>query len=317
MTTERPDASPPTPAGQDTAPPTTGETAPPGGDAPEILIITGMSGAGRSTAAHVLEDLGWYVVDNLPPQLIPDLARLTSSVQPVASRVGVVVDVRGGTFFAALRTAMDELTERKVPARVLFLDASDDVLVRRFESVRRPHPLQGSGRILDGIHVERQLLGDLRAAADTVLDTSRFNIHQLAAAVVDAFGDVNTPTLRVTLMSFGFKYGLPLDADNVVDVRFLPNPYWVPELRPHTGLDEPVSAYVLAREGAREFLERYVTALGPVLAGYVRENKRYVTIAVGCTGGKHRSVALAEELARCLDAPGIAVSTVHRDLGRE
>ncbi|NLT56169.1 MAG: RNase adapter RapZ [Actinomycetales bacterium] len=276
-----------------------------------------MSGAGKSTAAHVLEDLGWYVVDNLPPQLIPELAALASSIEPAATRVGVVVDVRRGPFFAALSAAMDELSARGVGTRVLFLDAADDVLVRRFESVRRPHPLQGEGRILDGIQVERSMLGDLRASAQTVVDTSRFNTHQLAAAIVDAFGDDDAPELRVTLMSFGFKYGLPMDADNVVDVRFLPNPYWVPELRARTGLDRPVSSFVLGREGAAEFLDRYVAAMRPVLAGYVRENKRYVTIAVGCTGGKHRSVALAEELALRLREPGVRVSTVHRDLGRE
>jgi UPF0042 nucleotide-binding protein len=257
------------------------------------------------------------VVDNLPPQLIPELADLARAAVPAASRIGAVVDVRGRSFFAALQTAMDVLATREEPVRILFLDASDEVLVRRFESVRRPHPLQGSGRILDGIQVERSLLGGLRSVADTVVDTSRLNIHQLAAAIQDAFGDVDTPALRVTLMSFGFKYGLPLDADNVVDARFLPNPYWVPQLRARTGLDEPVSGYVMEQEGAGEFVERYVAALRLALAGYVRENKRYLTVAVGCTGGKHRSVALAEELARRLVSPGIAVSTVHRDLGRE
>lgn len=302
-------AHPPSPTPEGTA----GSAA----TAPEVLVITGMSGAGRSTAAHVLEDLGWYVVDNLPPQLISELAGLTSAAEPVVSRIGVVADVRGRSFFAALRAALAELGRRDVRVRVLFLDALDDVLVRRFESVRRPHPLQGDGRILDGIQAERELLGDLRASADTVVDTSRFNVHQLAAAIVDVFGDADTPALRVTLMSFGFKYGLPMDADNAVDVRFLPNPYWLPELRPFTGLDPAVKDYVLAQEGAGTFLQRYAAALRPVLAGYVRENKRYVTIAVGCTGGKHRSVAMAEELAGRLRGPGVTVSTVHRDLGRE
>jgi UPF0042 nucleotide-binding protein len=294
----------------------------PGDDAPpavdhEVLVITGMSGAGRSTAAHVLEDLGWYVVDNLPPQLIFQLTELTRAVTPAVRRVAVVVDVRGRSFFAALRAARRNLDAQGVTTRVLFLDAADEVLVRRYESVRRPHPLQGDGRILDGILAERDLLGDLRGSADTVVDTTRLNVHQLSAAVVDTFGDADAPSLRMTLMSFGFKYGLPLDADNVADVRFIPNPYWVPELRPFSGLDEPVARYVLDQDSIDIWLDRYVAALEPALAGYVRENKRYVTVAVGCTGGRHRSVALVEELARRLRRPGLAISRVHRDLGQE
>ena len=287
----------------------------------ELLVITGMSGAGRSTAARVLEDLGWYVVDNLPPQLIATLADLTAAAVPVLPRIAVVVDVRGGSFFAELQHALADARARGMPTRMLFLEATDDALVRRYESVRRPHPLQGSGTILDGITRERGLVSDLRAGADTVLDTSRRNIHELARAIVDAFGDAGAAALRVTVMSFGFKYGLPLDADNVADVRFLPNPHWVPELRPQTGQDAAVRDYVLSRPGAGDFLQRYAAALHPLLGGYVRENKRYATVALGCTGGKHRSVAMAEALAALLDEEdlpvSVAVSTAHRDLGRE
>jgi RNase adapter protein RapZ len=282
----------------------------------DLLIITGMSGAGRSTAAKVLEDLGWYVVDNLPPQLIESLLELTTTGRDV-SRLAVAVDVRGRSFFAALEHALADLDARGAGHRVLFLDATDEALVRRFESVRRPHPLQGEGRLLDGILRERHVLDELRSLADTVIDTSYLNVHELAHSVSEVFGDDGAPALRVSVVSFGFKYGLPLDADHVADVRFLPNPFWVPDLRPHTGLDPDVRSYVLGQPGAGPFLDAYVRALDPVLAGYVREKKRYATVAVGCTGGKHRSVVMSEELAGMLRARGIAATAVHRDLGRE
>lgn len=283
----------------------------------ELLVVTGMSGAGRSTSGKVLEDLGWYVVDNLPPALIGSLVDLTLTAGPEVARLAVAVDVRGRSFFSALRTALADLDRRGIGHRLLFLDAVDEALVRRFESVRRPHPLQGEGRLLDGISREREMLTELRALADTVIDTSHLNVHQLSAKVAQAFDDAVGPALRVTVMSFGFKYGLPLDADHVADVRFLPNPFWVPELRPRTGLDEAVSGYVMAQEGATDFLQSYARTLAPVLAGYVRENKRYATVAVGCTGGKHRSVAMSEALAALLTGQGVRATTVHRDLGRE
>jgi RNase adapter protein RapZ len=283
----------------------------------ELLVITGMSGAGRSTAADVLEDLGWYVVDNLPPQMISTLVDLTATAGADAHRLAVAVDVRGRSFFTALRTALAELHQRGTPTRVLFLDAGDETLVRRFESVRRPHPLQGHGRLLDGITRERAALGELRLIADTSIDTSHLNVHQLAARVRETLGSDLGPAQRITVMSFGFKYGLPLDADHVADVRFLPNPYWVAELRHRTGLDVAVSDYVLRQEGASGFLDGFAAALRPVLAGYLRENKRYATIAIGCTGGKHRSVAITEELAERLRGAGVSATTVHRDLGRE
>ena len=290
-----------------------------GHDPAELVIVTGMSGAGRSTTANVLEDSGWYVIDNLPPHLLVSLADLANEAPRRADlpRLAAVVDVRARGFFAHLQTAMNELAERGWKPSLVFLDATDEALVRRFESVRRPHPLQGEGRLLDGITREREMLADLRARADVVIDTSGLNVHQLAHAVTDAFGGDGTPALRVTVVSFGFKYGLPLDADHVADVRFLPNPFWVPELRPFTGLDTQVRDYVLRQPAAEPFLESYVKALEPVLSGYVRENKRYATIAIGCTGGKHRSVAMSEEFAGMLRGLGIEATTLHRDLGRE
>ena len=284
---------------------------------PEVLVVTGMSGAGRSTTADVLEDLGWYVVDNLPPTMLAPLATLASHAANALPKLAVVVDVRGGSFFTDLRDALAGLSDSGVRTRVLYLDASDASLVRRFESVRRPHPLQGQDRILDGIERERALVGDLRGSADLVIDSSDLNVHQLGAKIIELFSEDGPATLRLTVMSFGFKYGLPVDSDHVVDVRFLPNPYWVPELRASTGRDEEVRDYVLGQPGATDFVERYVSALEPVIEGYRRENRPFVTIAIGCTGGKHRSVAITEELTRRLRDNGVRASAVHRDLGRE
>ncbi|WP_285363333.1 RNase adapter RapZ [Microbacterium sp. LMC-P-041] len=287
------------------------------GDKGEFLIVTGMSGAGRTTVANALEDLGWYVVDNLPPQILRPLLDLTDMGRDALPKVAAVVDVRGRNLFDDFPGVARALRSRG-SVRVLFLDASDDVLVRRFEAVRRPHPLQGDGTLLDGIRVERQRLAPIRESADLVVDTSALNIHQLATQVSDLFSEAGAARHRVTLMSFGFKYGLPTDVDLVADMRFLPNPFWNEELRGLTGQDESVRDYVLSREGAAEFLDSYSAALTPVLEGYQRENKSHSTVAIGCTGGKHRSVAMAEELARRLaSVPGVAVNVRHRDLGRE
>ncbi|MFC1406887.1 MULTISPECIES: RNase adapter RapZ [unclassified Streptacidiphilus] len=276
-----------------------------------------MSGAGRSTAAKCLEDLGWFVVDNLPPSLIPTMVDLGARSQGAVARIGAVVDVRGRSFFDDLLASLEDLERRGVRLRVLFLEASDDALVRRFESVRRPHPLQGDGRIVDGIEQERTLLRDLRGEADLVIDTSSLNVHELRAKMDAQFSDDQEPQLRATVMSFGFKYGLPVDADLVVDCRFLPNPHWVPELRPRTGTDEEVARYVFDQPGAKEFLDQYADLLRIVTEGYRREGKRYMTLAVGCTGGKHRSVAMSERLAKRLIADGLETVLVHRDMGRE
>jgi UPF0042 nucleotide-binding protein len=283
----------------------------------EVLIVTGMSGAGRSTVANALEDLDWYVVDNLPPQMLRPLIELANRAGSTLPRIAAVVDVRGRNFFSDLRDMIQSLREG-TKVRVLFLEATDAALVRRFEAVRRPHPLQGDGTILDGIVAERSRLREIREASDIIVDTSDLNIHQLATNITETFAAENTAGVQVTVMSFGFKYGLPPDADLVADARFLPNPFWNPELRPFTGLDDVVRDFVFQQEGADDFIEAYYAALRPVLAGYQRENKRHAMIAVGCTGGKHRSVAIAEELAtRLQNLPGIAVNTKHRDLGRE
>jgi UPF0042 nucleotide-binding protein len=283
----------------------------------EMLIVTGMSGAGRSTVANALEDLGWYVVDNLPPQMLRPLVELVGRAGTSLPKIAAVVDIRGRDFFGDFQELVQAL-RTGTQVRVIFLEARDDVLVRRFEAVRRPHPLQGEGTILDGISAERTRLAVVRESCDIVIDTSDLNIHQLATTITERFAAENSAGLHLTVMSFGFKYGLPTDVDMVADARFLPNPFWIPDLRPHTGLDPEVSDYVLGQEGAREFIDSYATAVRPVLAGYQRENKRHATIAIGCTGGKHRSVAIARELAKLLqEFPGVAVSLKHRDLGRE
>ena len=289
---------------------------------PEVVVVTGMSGAGRSTVGNVMEDHGWYVIDNLPVTLLPDLLRLSSeraqdlaaSGQPV--RVGIVLDVRAQGF-DTLTAALATLRDRGWLTHLLFLEATNESLVRRFESVRRPHPLQGTGRLLDAIVREREVLADVRATAETVVDTSGLNVHQLSRKISPIFQGETSERLRLAVLSFGFKYGVPLDADFVFDMRFLPNPYWVPELRAHTGRETQVSEYVLSQPGATEFIESVDVLLAPVIAGYLRENRRYVTLAVGCTGGKHRSVAVAEALATRLASSDVATFVVHRDLGQE
>lgn len=283
----------------------------------ELMIVTGMSGAGRSTAANVLEDQGWYVVDNLPPQLLPDLAGLVDSSSDEVPRLAAVVDVRSRAFFTDFRAGLERLRDDGWRPSVVFMDATDEALVRRFESVRRPHPLQGEGRMLDGIIREREILRDLRSNADILIDTSGLNVHQLSAKVHELVGDTGGPALRVAVMSFGFKYGIPLDADLVFDMRFLPNPFWNPELRPFSGKDEVVRDFVLGQPGASEFLDGVLALLEPMTQGYLREGRSYVTLAVGCTGGKHRSVAMAEELAKRLASDQLGTLVVHRDLGRE
>jgi UPF0042 nucleotide-binding protein len=284
----------------------------------ELLIVTGMSGAGRSTVGNALEDLGWYVVDNLPPQMLGPIADLFSIAKTPLQKVAVVIDVRGREFFTEFNDSLASVRTRDVNLRVLFLEASDSALVKRFENVRRPHPLQANGTILDGIAAERRALLSIRENADVIMDTSDLNIHQLSNRIADGFSLTSTAKLQLTVMSFGFKYGLPSDADMVADARFIPNPFWIEELRPFNGEDAEVSDYVLAQNGVADFIGGYLETLKPVLKGYLSENKRYATIAIGCTGGKHRSVALVRAIAAQLEKlDEVTVSVKHRDLGRE
>jgi UPF0042 nucleotide-binding protein len=284
---------------------------------PELLVVTGMSGAGRSTVGNALEDHGWYVIDNLPPQMLGPISDLFALSKAKLPKIAVITDVRGGEFFSELQSRIADLKNREIAVRLLFLEASDSALVKRFESVRRPHPLQGSGTVLDGIAKERAELLSLRESADLVFDTSESNVHQLTNRVAEAFSD-DANFLRVNVISFGFKYGIPVDADLVADARFIPNPHWDENLRALTGNDAAVSQFVLGQPGVNGFIDNYVAALEAVLRGYRTENKRFATIAIGCTGGKHRSVAIANEIAKRLDAVADAtISVAHRDLGKE
>jgi UPF0042 nucleotide-binding protein len=286
------------------------------GELGELVVVTGMTGAGRSTAAKELEDLGYFVVDNLPPELVTEVVRLVDEKMGRSQPIAVVVDVRGGTRFHTLREQITlHLPTRR--ASVLFLEAEDHVLVRRQDAARRPHPLQGGGRLLDGIHREREVMTQLRGDAEVVIDTTSLNVHQLKDKVATAYGTPERVGLKVTVVSFGFKYGVPVDADLLADMRFLPNPFWVPELKDLTGQDPSVATFVKDRDDAQRFLDRYLPVIETVGHGYLREGKRFMTVAIGCTGGKHRSVAMSEEIAKRLRAAGTEAEATHRDLGRE
>src|SRR4051812_26463301 len=282
----------------------------------ELVVVTGMTGAGRSTAAKELEDLGYYVIDNLPPELLKEVIRLVDGSRGPAQPVALVIDVRSGAFFDSLAAnLMGGATGRH--ATLVFLEATDEVLVRRQEAARRPHPLQGDGRLLDGLQREREVLAGLRGDADLVIDTTDVNVHQLTARIAAEFGTPLTVQLKVSVVSFGFKYGIPVDTDFMADMRFLPNPHWIPELRPRTGLDREVADYVLGQPGAEEFVQRWVELIAGVSGGYLRQGKRFAQVAIGCTGGKHRSVTVTEEVVRRLQGQGIDARAYHRDLGRE
>ncbi|MEE1617521.1 RNase adapter RapZ [Brachybacterium sp. J144] len=281
------------------------------------MIITGLAGAGRETAAHALEDMGWYVVYNIVPQLIPAMLELQASAKGRDYRVAVVVDPRSGPFFSELGDVVAELRRTQHRVRLVFLTADESTLVRRFDSVRRPHPLAGEEGVLEGMRREREMLAAYRRMADLVIDTSPLNVHQLTMKMRTVFGTVQEQRLTVTMLSFGFKYGIPLEADHVSDVRFIPNPYWVPELKPKRGTDPEVADFVLSDANAAEFVDRYLEMITPVLRGYSAENKHFTTLAIGCTGGKHRSVAVSERIGDELRRAGHAVRIRHRDLGRE
>ena len=280
-----------------------------------VVIITGMSGAGRRTAAHAMEDHGWYVVDNIPPVMLPLLVRQLAS--DGITKLAVVIDVRSRADMQHLPVVFSELADGGITAEICFIEAGDDEIVKRQESSRRPVPLQEDGRMIEGIRRERRMMSTLRAAADMVIDTSSLNVHQLQQRVAHAYGGDDRDELRVIVVSFGFKNGVPIDSDMVFDVRFLPNPHWVPELRPQTGLSQAVSSYVLGQPAAAPFLTHLLALLDSVLPGYVAEGKRQVELAIGCTGGKHRSTAIAEEVARRLRERDLTVQVMHRDLGRE
>jgi UPF0042 nucleotide-binding protein len=282
----------------------------------DVILVTGMSGAGRSTATRALEDIGWFVVDNLPPTLMTNVVDYVA-VRTGSQKVAVVADVRGGQLFNELRESLSAIKTAGHNLRVLFLEAGDEALVRRYESSRRPHPLQRDDSLLGAVQRERKLLSDLRADADIVIDTSNLNVHELRRSIEGSFGDDDHAKLRATIMSFGFKYGIPVDSDMVADLRFLPNPYWDPNLKDLTGLDAAVNDHVVANPEAQDFLTKYAQIFELVSEGYVREGKRFVTIAMGCTGGKHRSVAMVENLSARLVKSGVEVRVVHRDLGRE
>jgi RNase adapter protein RapZ len=282
----------------------------------DFLVITGLSGAGRSTAADTLEDLGWFVIDNLPPSLIGKVAELVGVPGSETERVALVVGKGGEEHLEDTSPALSALRATGARVRVLFLDASDDVLVRRFEETRRRHPLMGEG-VVESIVRERELLEPIKVQADMVIDTSDLNVHQLRDRLVDLFSrDDPTIAMQTSVVSFGFKHGIPLDADVVFDCRFLPNPHWVEELRPFTGLDQPVREYVLSQPETSVFLEKLGDLMGLLLPGYVREGKSYLTVAVGCTGGQHRSVVIAEEVARLIEARGFKPNVNHRDVER-
>ncbi len=282
---------------------------------PRVVIITGMSGAGRRTASHAMEDLGWFVVDNLPPGLLSQLVE--TARRGGQNRVAVGLDVRSREMFDQLPRSLAQLEVQGIRCEICYLEASDEAIVRRQESSRRPLPLQGGGSIIQAVAKERRMLRNLRADADVVIDTSTLNVHQLAHRVGHIYGTGDDQATRFQIMSFGFKNGLPVDADMVFDVRFLPNPHWVPHLRPQTGLAREVSDYVLSQPGAAEFLDQLVSLIDIIGPGYFREGKRQATIAIGCTGGKHRSTAMSEAFAARLRAKGVQVSVLHRDLGRE
>ncbi len=284
---------------------------------PEIVIITGLSGAGLTTAAKVMEDLGYFAIDNIPLALIERVVDLATAPGSTVDRIALVLDVRGRQFFGDLRNTIKMLEERGLSVRVLFLEASDETLVKRYEHERRTHPLARTDRVVDGIGRERALTADLRAEADLVIDTTESNVHKLRERLVDAFGDPADHGMVVNVMSFGFKYGTPRDADVVLDCRFLPNPHWVDALRPLTGLDASVQEYVLADPRARELLARIKALLDLVVPESTGAGKRYLTIAIGCTGGKHRSVVLGEQVVQHLRDQGVAVQVDHRDRLRE
>ncbi|MDR2508911.1 MAG: RNase adapter RapZ [Candidatus Ancillula sp.] len=284
----------------------------------EVTVITGLSGAGRSHTAGVLEDLGWFVVDNLPPKMILPLVKMMTQPGSTTKRLATVVDVRTKNYFQDLEKVVQKLKKRGIQCRIIFIEASDSELVKRYEKVRRPHPLQSKGGgILEAVQKERELTAKLRKSADAVIDTSSLSIHDLSRKLITAMGRESLRKLHLHIMSFGFKHGVPIDADFMVDMRWLPNPFWREDLREFNGLDEKVSEYVLNSMGAREFLENFTNTVIATFDGFLHENKPNLTVAFGCTGGKHRSVAMAKAFADLISERGYKTSVTNRDIGKE
>ena len=288
------------------------------GGGPEVVILTGVSGSGKSTALRALEDAGFYCVDNLPILFLEKLLELSGHTAGEVSRIALVVDAREGRFLADAPRVIQEIRQQGADVEVLFLEASDESLVRRYSETRRRHPLAGeNGTVQDGIAAERRALAALKAIADEVVDTTTLNVHELKRLVTRRFGTSEGSRLGVTVVSFGFRFGLPTHADLVLDVRFLPNPFFIPELKPHPGTDPRVASFVLGQPDAKAFLERITDLLGFLLPRYRAEGKTYLTIAIGCTGGKHRSVAIAGALSERLEGAGQPVRLWHRDVEKE
>ncbi|MBC3185499.1 RNase adapter RapZ [Corynebacterium sp. zg-331] len=282
------------------------------------MLITGMSGAGLSTAAKVFEDRDWYVAHNLPPELILQLASLCDAEDSPVRKVAMVTDVRARMFRGNMLQTLEELRARDLAPTILFLDARDDVLIKRFDSVRRTHPLQGADTLSEGIARERSLLSEIKEDADVTLDTSDLSVHDLRRRIEETFGRSVDKRRHVTVQSFGFKHGVPRDSDITVDVRFLPNPYWQPELRAHRGTDAAVARYVLEQHDAEPFVRNFLRMFDSMQQGYRHEGKNFITVSIGCTGGHHRSVAIAEEIGRCLrEREDLSVNIVHRDIARD
>ncbi|OIR45178.1 RNase adapter RapZ [Corynebacterium sp. NML120713] len=281
------------------------------------VIITGLSGGGLSTAAKVFEDKGYFVSQNLPPQLILDLVEMSTADDSPVDHLAVVTDVRARMFNGSLMETIEAIEAKGLSPFILFLDARDEVLIRRFDSVRRTHPLQGNDTLKEGIERERKEIAPVRERADLIIDTTHLSVHDLRRSIEASVGDLSAPKQHVTVESFGFKHGTPRDADLVLDVRFLPNPFWIPELREFRGIDAPVADYVLSQPGAKAFVDNFLTMLKDMLKGYRHEGKDFITVGIGCTGGHHRSVAVSEEIVRRLrESDDVDVNVLHRDLER-
>lgn len=283
----------------------------------EFTIITGLSGAGKSQAMHCFEDLGFFCIDNLPPQLLRDMAKLGSLPGSRVRKIAVVSDIRGGQFFSELTEALKKLRKKSIPYQILYLEAANEVLVKRFKETRRKHPLSQEGTIIEGIRQEREIMEQIKGLADMVIDTTNLMPAQLRERILTSFLGEQKSNILITIVSFGFKYGMPLDSDIVMDVRFIPNPHYVPELRPLTGLEASVRHFVLNRDETKDFLEKFENLISTLMPYYVSEGKSHLTMAIGCTGGSHRSVVISEEIGAFLAKSGYGITVMHKDIGKD